>query len=64
MIILRIILNVVVAYSPAECADWMRDYLPIPALHSEHVRLDKPTEGPGCIIRYQSTIHIEGFKGV
>lgn len=64
MIILRIILNVVVAYSPVECHPGMINELPIPALDSEYVRLDKPTQGPGCMIRYQSTLEIPGFKGV
>lgn len=52
--VLRIIFDVVVLYHPAECADWMRYEVPMEPVSREMVRLDRPTEGGGCIIRYKA----------
>ncbi len=64
--ILRIILDVVVLTAPHQCADWMKDYLPLKPMNPDVVRMD-PYGEHGCIIRYRSSeLAIPGaeFKGV
>ena len=67
IIVKEIILNVIIAYSPLACSEVtqaMLNDLQYEPLDRERIFLDATTQRPCCMIRYLSTIHIEGFKGV